>query len=362
MKKLAVIFLSLAALVGCYDDYIVDYDYSSVYMAYQCDLRTFVVGEGMQFKIGAALGGVMDNGRDRNVEIAIVDSLCYCDLAQFNGLDEEGKPYSSFTALNVMKGSSTAAALSQPYVTEEFNRHPFNVKTLSPLPRNFYQVSSEDRMVIKKGMHTATITIKADSAAFLSDLNSAYPYFAIGVAIKKADADTILLSKSYEVVAVKYENMFFGNWYHGGVTKVVDDATGDVMSQSVYPTRIPGTDGSPSIYTLSTEYGKWYEVEDRKYMTLSTNFMGNVDGSVRIAVKDSGELEVLAAEGSTLGIEDNGSRFNGSKLLQGRKLFLNYQYSNNDGTTTVVTDTLTFRNRMRDGVNEWQDENPSHYN
>ena len=32
-----------------------------------------------------------------------------------------------------------------------------------------------------------------------------------------------------------------------------------------------------------------------------------------------------------------------------------------DGTVTEVTDTLTFRNRIRDGVNEWQDENPQHY-
>ena len=32
-----------------------------------------------------------------------------------------------------------------------------------------------------------------------------------------------------------------------------------------------------------------------------------------------------------------------------------------DGTFTVVRDTLTFRNRIRDGVNEWQDENPKNY-
>ena len=60
-------------------------------------------------------------------------------------------------------------------------------------------------------------------------------------------------------------------------------------------------------------------------------------------------------------ITDTGSSWNRSKLLQGRKLFLNYTYSSPDGTVTEVTDTLTFRNRIRDGVNEWQDENPQHY-
>ena len=56
------------------------------------------------------------------------------------------------------------------------------------------------------------------------------------------------------------------------------------------------------------------------------------------------------------------SHHNGAKLIQDREIYLNYMYSNGDGTTTVVTDTLKFRNRMRDGVNEWQDENPENYN
>ena len=53
--------------------------------------------------------------------------------------------------------------------------------------------------------------------------------------------------------------------------------------------------------------------------------------------------------------------FNGSKLLQDRKLIMQYSYSNDSGNTVEVTDTLYFRNRYRDGVNEWQDENPENY-
>jgi hypothetical protein len=54
--------------------------------------------------------------------------------------------------------------------------------------------------------------------------------------------------------------------------------------------------------------------------------------------------------------------FNNAKLLQNRKIFLKYQYTDAvSGFTYHCTDTLTFRNRIRDGVNEWQDENPSHY-
>jgi hypothetical protein len=48
-------------------------------------------------------------------------------------------------------------------------------------------------------------------------------------------------------------------------------------------------------------------------------------------------------------------------LLQNRKILLNYKYVNAAGNTCYAKDTLTFRNRVRDGVNEWQDENPANY-
>ena len=54
--------------------------------------------------------------------------------------------------------------------------------------------------------------------------------------------------------------------------------------------------------------------------------------------------------------------FDGSKLLQNRKLNLEYTVTADDGTRKEVKETLYFRNRMRDGVNEWQDENPENYN
>ena len=78
----------------------------------------------------------------------------------------------------------------------------------------------------------------------------------------------------------------------------------------------------------------------------------NQDGTITVGKSSSSEINVLP---------DGESYFNRSKLLQERKIFLKYKYENGDGTTSFVTDTLTFRNRTRDGVNEWQDENPDNY-
>ena len=59
-------------------------------------------------------------------------------------------------------------------------------------------------------------------------------------------------------------------------------------------------------------------------------------------------------------LPDGACTFNRDKLLQNRKVFLKYTFASGK-FTYHCTDTLIFRNRLRDGINEWQDENPSHY-
>ena len=43
MKKLVLSDLAPLLLAGCYKDYTLDYDYTAAYIAYQYDLRTFVI-------------------------------------------------------------------------------------------------------------------------------------------------------------------------------------------------------------------------------------------------------------------------------------------------------------------------------
>lgn len=347
MKKILATLLVAATLAGCYDEYVKDYDYSGVYIAYQYDLRTFVVGEGMKFQIGSVLAGVLSNDRDRSVHYVLDDALVTDDLAPYNGLDELGQPSAPFTAFDVMSGASTSGSVSQSYVIDAVKSS--GIRELTPLPRKYFRISQEEKMTIWQGRHTGTITIHADSAAFLADIQASNkPYYALGFRITSADADTILLSKSFEVIAVRYENMLFGNYYHGGETSVVDDA-GTVLSTEIYPTKIPSNEGAHGVYTLTTAAPD----------ALTTNFLGTEEGSLRLTL-DGTNITVSASD-SSHSIEDLGSSFNRARLLQDRKIFLHYRYPNGNNTYTVVKDTLTFRNRIRDGVNEWQDENPENY-
>lgn len=334
MKKILILSIALLSVCSCYEEYVYDYNYSGVYIANQYDLRSFVVGEDdyMQIKFGAVLGGVIDNSKPRNVYYLMDDYLVNGNLSKFGSV-------LPFTAFDGMMGRAPIGKLSQPYVTE--NIVASGIDHLEPLPSKYYSLSA-DKIVVEYGKHTGTVTMTVNED-FLADKNvGVTPYYAIGYQITDADVDTILVTKSFSIIALKVENTLFGYWYHGGKSQIINDSTSGIVSEDKYPTQIPCEESSGKVYTLSSSTPH----------TVATNYFHNKVGNM-----------ILEADGNTVKVSDPyglivdmGSSWNNPKHLQDRKLFLNYKYSNGDGTTTVVTDTLTFRNRIRDGISEWYSE------
>lgn len=322
MKKIGVFILLAAALTSCYDEYVKDYDYDGVYFPYQENVRTFVVGEGLKIDVGAVLAGVLENNKDRVVRYQIKNDLVTPD------------------ALARMKSG-------QNYIKNSVA----GVNELLPMPADYYSLSNSEEMVIRKGSHGGTVTVYADSTKFLSDPKTLKAAYALPFYIESADADSIIEPMRYAVIGLKYENMLFGNYWHGGV-RVVKDAAGNTLNTVAYYTQIPQPESK--VWTLSTvapfelETNGLADDADKGSMKLTLNS----DGTITVGKSSSSDINVLP---------DGESRFNQAKLLQDRKIFLKYKYDNGDGTISYVTDTLTFRNRVRDGVNEWQDENPGNY-
>jgi hypothetical protein len=322
MKKIIFFLLVAFALTSCYKDYINDFDYNAVYLPLQTDVRTFVVGEGMKFDFGVEIGGVRENTRDRVVTYEIDNSLITpAILAKIKG----GPSY--------MSGPSST------------------VTNLLALPSNYYTLTNSTEMVIKKGQHQGKITVRPDSATFLADAATLVPTYAIGIKINTADADSIIEPKRTEVIAVKYENMLFGNYWHGG--QAVINRPGKADTTINYFTTIPVSEAK--IWNLKTAGpnslfapGYYDQVTGKSEMKLTLTV---------------GTIAISSVAGSTFAISPEGaSSFNQAKLLQNRKIVLKYTYLNTVTNYTYhCTDTLTFRNRMRDGVNEWMDENPSNY-
>ena len=323
MKKILIILILSVAMVSCYEDYIKDFDYSAIYFPNPVDVRTVVVGEGLKVNLGAALGGVMENLIDRKVDFKIDNSLIT-------------------PALLVSMKSSTYAFIKNSVS---------GVTELQPLPTNYYTLSNPNQIIIKKGWHTGTVTLKVDSTAFLSDPETINAKYILSLYINSADADSLIEAYRSLKVGIKYEHMLFGNYLHGGVTTVKDASGATINTIPYYTTR---SQAETKIWQLTTISPN----------ALVTNGYSDKTSTSKKELKltiNGTDIIISSADGSTNTYEANGSNtFNGAKLIQDRKILLNYKYT--VGTDTYICqDTLTFRNRFRDGVNEWQDENPSHY-
>ncbi len=316
--KILAIILSLA-MASCYNEYIKDYAYTSIYFAYQLNVRTVVVGEGMKIEVGPAFGGEMVNSKDRQVALGFDNSLI------------------SPATLLAMQTSSANSIKN--YVT--------GLAQLKLLPTDYYTISGNS-VTIKKGQNSATVVIRPDSVKFLSDPATLMAQYVLPFRITNGDADSIITAKNYAVIGLRYENMLFGNYYHGGVT-TVKDAAGAVVKTTKYYTTIPQADAK--VWALKTIAPN----------QLVTNGISDVAGSFKLTMV-GGVITISQATGSAVVVlPTDASSFNQAKLLQNRKILLNYKYANADGTTSFAQDTLTFRNRIRDGINEWQDENPANY-
>jgi hypothetical protein len=328
MKKILALIVLSIAMVSCYEEYLLDYPYTAIYFYLQQDVRTFVVGEGMKFEIGASLGGVRQNTVDRNVNFSL-------DPALINK-----------TRLTAMQSSSWL------YIKNS----TLPVDTLRLLPASFYTLTPTSVMVIKSGWHGGTVVIKADSANFLSDsVKTRISTYALPFRIDTADADSILPLKRTLVVGTMYENKLFGNYWHGGAALI--NRPSKLDTTIAYKTTVPTPENL--IWTLTTA--------GPSTLTCNGYYSKTVTAGKKIfnlTLKGTKIYLSPGVDAPAYGFAQEGEcSFNNDKLLQNRKIILKYTY-----TETVTpfytyhcTDTLTFRNRVRDGINEWQDENPSHY-
>ena len=321
MKKIIFLFLSaLMLLTGCYPDYVRDYDEGTgVYTAYQYDLRSFVMGENESFDFTVALGGVIANDRDRKVKVVLDNSLLTSDLAQL----APEKNYPSFTALNAILGAGSFGNICQKYVTDDVKAA--GITALAPLPESYYKVSGLDAMTIKKGRHTAAVTIKATD--FIKEDPKVFaPYYALAFRIESADADYLEPERSFEVIVVRCENRFLGQWSHSGADF---------------------SEADDKVYTFTTK-------DDKSVVMTGCN----ETGPLVLTFKDDNTIDVTSADGTAVieAISGEPSVHNNSKLLQDRQISLNIRCNGND-----FRETLKFRSRVRDGVLEYQDENPENY-
>jgi len=303
MKYFALLLISGLILMftfSCkYDDFKEDYDYSTVYFTNQLQKRTFVEDEFDQIKVGVVLGGKRFNSVDEWVRFILDD-------------------------------------------TTGMSQTPYEI-----LPESYYTLSNYEEIEIPTGEFMGEITMTIDSA-FYQDPMAAQDHYVLPFKIYDTSADSILAMKDSLLLIVAFESKIFGNYYHNGRTLVY--SAGTLIDTLIYHQDEPVTEPVNN-WTLYTRGSK----------TLYTNGLGkyipsNLSGFY-IRINDDNSLSlsedtVLVSKGFNWQFKElPGDNYYDPET---RMLYLNYSYVDVvSGNDCHATDTLKFRNRILDGVNQW---------
>ena len=304
MRKNIFIVLILSAILGScgFEDDDLAFGKTSAYFYNQDYNRNIVVGEGLNLKAGIMFSGLIDNNKDRIVKYVIDPSV-------------------------------------------------ISIGTKTVMPSNYYTLTNGTEFVIPKGEHQGYVGIEIDSTAFLADPKSLTGEYVLPFRLtSSSDVDSINSMKDLMVVSVSYWAKQHGNYYYSGQTVRTSGATVETLTYTNTSTI------SESIRQLTTVGPKAMLVKADATVGSKDPGKGKFAFHIEAPSAGSGDVVVSAAPGSAIQLSPNGTS---SYDAASRKFFLKYKYT--DGAYSCeATDTLVFRNRVRDvqadgqGVNEWR--------
>ncbi len=206
------------------------------------------------------------------------------------------------------------------------------------LPDDYYTIV-DDEFVIEKEYSVGYITIEFDEEKFKNDdvllSNTASGSYALALQLTDTSADSILVNLSYQVIPVKYVNTFEGYYYQ--TATISADGYDDVIRGDSYDYIV-----SP-VHELTT-------LSPTK--SLVSGLGENLSDNYILEVNADNSVTLSAVEGSGITIANAGSCTWDPTT---RYLDLNYTFSrDSEGITYTVSETLIFRNRVRDGYSEWR--------
>jgi len=264
MKKILFICaVALLLLQGCYDEYKTDYEFTTTYFSLQKPFRTLLIEEGkdLSMEVGVVLSGKYVNNVNEVVGFEMPSSL----------LDGTG---------------------------------------LELLPSSYYDISSTDEFVIKSGSILGTVKITLNDN-FLNDPLANTLHYALPFQITSSSADSILAGKDYTIVAIRYQNMYYGSYWIKGADVTLDESDMPVDT-FVYSNK----DLSKNLYTIFST-----SAQD----TSIVNFVGadkSGNNKMKLGIKADGSIEVKSSATSDIS-NITGS---GNYDKENRIFTLNYTY------------------------------------
>jgi len=220
--------------------------------------------------------------------------------------------------------------------------------TKTVMSESYYTLSSSSEFVVPVNEEQGYVSIEIDSAAFLADPKSLTGEYVIPFRLTGSnDVDSINSTKDYMVLSISYWAKQHGNYYYSGRTVRKSSTETDTVTYENDPTIIE------SIRELVT-------IGPNKLKVVADKSAGSKDPGVAFNMvapsAGSGEVSLSSDNGATIQVSGNGTSLYDADA---RTFYLKYKYTDGD-FECEASDTLVFRNRVRDiqsdgqGVNEWR--------
>ncbi|WP_282035738.1 hypothetical protein [Saccharicrinis aurantiacus] len=302
MKNILLILVCVIGLTSCYDDSYLDpkLDETIAYFASDVDYtRTLVVGEGLNFKIGAAMAGVIENREDRELEYMI-----YQENVNFDGADD----------MRVL------------------------------MPKTYYNsedLSGSIMTVIPKGKFLGYFSVSMDSTSFLADPMALTGEYTLPVKLVSSSLDSIRADSVN--VSVRYMAGIEGMYLYKSV--IEKELNGSIVSDATVT----------EMYSSEEDKNAWSFVTSAPFSVTATSATSAFTSGLAFDLTVNGDaISIESIDGQPV-VELEGTNTYDPKT---RDFELNFKYQmlpvNGVVNDTIyhVSNELIFRNRLRDGVNE----------
>lgn len=305
MKKFLLPIIGLFVLAACNKEVdFPDYQYQTVYFAYQYPVRTITFGEDIfntdldnqgKCMIMATTGGVYYSKKNLNIGIAVDNSLLGNGMLFGPGKDE-----------------------------------------MLPMPNNYFSLASNS-IVIPEGGLTGGVEVQLTDAFFNDPLAIKNTYVIPLRIVEKSGADSVLDGKHFTLYAIKYVNPWHGNYLRRGKDVVTGSVNQTIVRHQEYVEK-------DEVIKLHTRAMKAIEFP----VVVKDKDGNNVNCPLLLTFDDAGKCTITAANGSFTATGNGEFVKRGEKKSWGDKdrdaLYLNYQLTLAD-MQVATTDTLVMRDR-----------------
>ena len=299
-----------------------DFDYSTVYFAYQYPVRTIVLGEDLydtsldnqhKFEIYATMGGVYSNDKQITIDIAVDNSLTN-NMFFSAGNPVMPMPVNYYTlAANQIKLDKNFQGAVGVQLSEAFFADKNSLKNTYVVPLKMTNVNNADSILSGNPKYSG--------------------------ALRGNPADWDVLPKDFVLYCVKFINQWHANYLRRGVDQITINGTSKTVVRHKQYVENDELSNLISASLMSNEFP--VSVENAEGVKQTCTLLLTFDSSNKITVSTTTEGYTATGSGTFVPKGEKNSWGNKDRDV----VYLNYNITSNSGVAYATKDTLVVQGR-----------------